>query len=89
MPVAAIYCAQGVARAARESGGGIAASDIDYARGPFAVGDALFVVVRAVDGGQRLFAIAEARCDGSRFGPGGPDRDAGPAVVHAEAWTLR
>ena len=88
-PVATIYCAQHVARAARESGGGIAAGDVDYASGPFALGDPLYVIVRGPDGGQRLFAVAEARCDGARFGPAGPDRDAGTAVVHSEAWALR
>ena len=89
VPVATIYCAQRVVRAARETGGGIAASDVDYASGPFALGDALYVIVRGPDGGQRLFAVAEARCDGARFGPSGAERDAGVEVVHSGAWTLR
>ena len=88
-PVATIYCLQRVARAAREANAGIAARDVLYASGPFALGDPLYVIVQAVDGGQRIFAIAEARCDGSRFGPGGPDLEVTSPVVHAEAWSLR
>lgn len=88
-PRATIYCEQRVARAARESNGGIAPADVLYASGPFELGDPLYVIVRGPDGGQRLFAVAEARCDGARFGPSGPDREAGAAVVHADAWTLR
>ena len=88
VPVATIYCEQRVLRAARESNGGIAPGDVLYASGPFAAGDPLYVIVQGGDGGQRIFAIAEARCDGARFGPAGPDREAGPAVVCAEAWAL-